>query len=110
MTLPIIAELRFPWQLDSPQIGGDGNFCIFDEVVETDREREEVLDHFGNSYPPALEPGEVWVGRQKITILAMIVLQLVLVPGITIVFAPSPNYSFQSLIIGDRISISHYRY
>ena len=38
MTLPIIAELRFPWQVDSPQIGGDGNFCIFDEVVETDRE------------------------------------------------------------------------
>ena len=39
-------------------------FVFFDEVVEIDRERQEVLDHFGNSYPPALEP--VWrgVGRE----------------------------------------------
>ena len=107
MTLPIIAELRFPWQLDSPQIGGDGNFCIFDEVVETDRERRCSTISATRIHRPLNRCGEVWVGRQKITILAMIVLQPVLVPGITIVFAPSPNYSFQSLIIGDRISISH---
>ena len=51
MTLPIIAELRFPWQLDSPQIGGDGKFCIFDEVVAGGGEPYHTIPYMGGGEP-----------------------------------------------------------